>query len=526
MKLSRVVFLFAVLGSGTASAADSALTRIERAHREGRIDAAERALLGVKLVRAPETLPVEFRPEPGETLRCGTELLRRARGVAVSGGFSPQQHAEFLLGVSRPTGLNNTLVLDSSGTPIAVLHFSGTEPAGVAAFITQSWETEVNAMGWRAPLPDAGAGGADPDDLLDIYIDTVPGQGAFTYPEDDGPDTWNDATSFIVIDPAVMSVIETYISHELHHAIQFAYDYLDAENIYEASATFMEDKVFDSVDDYTVYVTDFQEEPALTLSYATYNSDYMYGAAVFLMWLSDTNDAGGTGLLEDVWDAMRASGTDSHEALDQVLTTEGYAGLADAYATFAGARFLTGPRDDGSIEEGENFEAVELLASYATLAAIEGGTTTTPPMGLGANYLSINPGDAEEGDNVTLTVEGEGAGPWGIVAIAIPESSDAVITEAIDDDADGTVELTVPSLDQLANVGFAVINLDVSEQPHRDASPDPATHSFSWSFGKGKDEPSACGCRIPGETRPLRAGPVVGMLLSCCALALLRRRQA
>ena len=99
-----------------------------------------------------------------------------------------------------------------------------------------------------------------------------------------------------------MGEMASSVAHELNHASQFAYDYAEGDFIYEASATWMEDKVFDSVNDYSFFIADFQQAPDTTLSFATYTDTYMYGGAVFFHYMADLYDAGGTTAVRDVWE--------------------------------------------------------------------------------------------------------------------------------------------------------------------------------------------------------------------------------
>lgn len=538
----RVVAFSAVLFASTALAAaplapadSTARARIDRAHAEGRIDDATHALLGFRLARAPKTLPDEFRPAADDApIRCGTLLARRAFLMAKAGAFDDAQTAEFAALGGRPDFPNYINVIDGDLNDIGVVHYPAgvtlEEAEAIANFLVESWEAEFGTMGWRQP-PSDGGGDPNPDDpnpdiYLDLYLD--PGtDGAVTIPTIDGPENWDDAASYIILDPNVPNV-QTYVAHELNHSSQFAYDYTDGDFIYEATATWMEDRVYDSVNDYTFFIGDFQSNPSQTLSFATYASSYMYGGAVFVHYLADLYDAGGTTLVRDVWDAMKAGNTDWYDGVASELAAEGFTDFADVYTEFAGYRLLTGLRDDGSIDEGNEMSAVAVHAAF-DYSSMDSGTTTDPPRGMGSNYITVTSSGAEEGDALTLFVESDEPGPWSITAITIPATGSATVTVFPDDDGDGKVEAKISDVMLYSEIGFAVTNAanladgaDSSFGPNGH-SVDLTSHPFSWSFSK-ENEAVGCGCQIPAGRRAPSALSVIAAFLAVAGSIVLRRR--
>lgn len=536
----RMFAVAATLFASTASAAPtlslagdtSALARIDRAHAEGRIDDATHALLGFRLARDARSLPDEFRPLAGEApVRCGTLLARRAFLLAKAGAYDAAQAAEFAALGGRPN-YPNKVPVTVNAVQVAMLHYPNTVTAGTAnailADLQTSWDVQINTMGWRVPPPDVGAGGTDPDTTLDLYLDPAE-FGAVTIPiqEDTCADAWACTASFIILEPGVPNV-ETYVAHELNHSIQFAYDYSDGDFIYEATATWMEDKVFDSVNDYEFFIADFQNVPTRTLSYATYSNTYMYGGAVFFHYIADLYDAGGTTAVRDVWDGLKANNKDWYDGVDTALSSEGFTDISDVYREFAGVRMLTGIRNDGTLEEGGNMTSLSLENAY-DVDSLEGGSPGTPPMGMGASYLVVASAAAGAGKGVTLSVNGDGAGPWAITTVAMPASGAATITVFLDDDGDGKVEATVPYAASFNEIGFAITNTaNASDGADNSFGPgghtvDTATHDFSWSFGGGS-EPTSCGCTIPAGRRSPNTVSVIAAFLVAAFTIVVRRR--
>jgi len=531
--LKRMVVASALV-AGTASAAPTlgdgttALARIDRASAEGRIDIATHALLGLRLVSDPKSLPIEFRPAAEEPkVRCGTLLARRAFRLSKAGAFNAAQSAEYAVLGGRPSMPNN-ITVSVNAAVVARVHYPNTVTLAVAQdiadFLQQSWTAEFLTMGWRVPPPDVGATTSDPGVELDFYLD--PNKfGAYTQPiqEDTCPDNWACSASFIVLEPGVPNV-ETYVAHELNHASQFAYDYAEGDFIYEASATWMEDKVFDSVNDYSFFIADFQQAPDTTLSFATYTDTYMYGGAVFFHYMSDLYDAGGTTAVRDVWENSIGN-SDWFAGTMDVLGPEGFADIADVYREFAGIRMLTGPRDDGTIEEGNVMTAINIEESY-TFDDLGSGSTNNAPMGMGANYITVSGGAAD--DSVTLTIDGAAAeGPWGITTVAMPAAGAAEITVFVDEDADGTVEATIQNVGTFNEVAFAITNTANAGEGVDDTfgqGIDETRHDFSWSFGGGGSEPTSCGCALPAGRRSPNTVSVIGAFLVAAFSIVLRRR--
>jgi hypothetical protein len=102
--------------------------------------------------------------------------------------------------------------------------------------------------------------------------------------------------------------------HELFHAIQLGYR-LGGPDWYwwmEASATFMEDEVFDGVNDYRNYLAAWTSAPHLPLD--TQNGTHEYGSVLFCKYLAENF---GTDIIQRIW-KRRGDGT-ALEIIDGVL---------------------------------------------------------------------------------------------------------------------------------------------------------------------------------------------------------------
>ncbi len=165
------------------------------------------------------------------------------------------------------------------------------------------WVSTVNKMGYRAPLSDGTRGG---DGRLDVYLKNL-AAGAYGYcaPEPRGPGVL--ATSYCVLDndfapgqfrgqPALTSLRAT-AAHEFFHAVQCAYDYTEDRWFMESTATWMEERVFDDVNDNRQYLRSGQlAAPWIPLD-LYYNSVH-YGNWIFWEYLSTRF---GNNIVRNVW---------------------------------------------------------------------------------------------------------------------------------------------------------------------------------------------------------------------------------
>src|SRR5690242_7449016 len=120
-------------------------------------------------------------------------------------------------------------------------------------------------LGWRAPASDGTLGG---DGRLDVYIANLFPDDIFGYTAVD-PNQSQDPTvphhAYMVMDKdftrfaggsATGGLAEERVTaaHEYNHVLQNAYDFNEDPWMFESTATYMEDKVYPSVNDYVNYV--------------------------------------------------------------------------------------------------------------------------------------------------------------------------------------------------------------------------------------------------------------------------------
>src|SRR3954452_15468899 len=170
------------------------------------------------------------------------------------------------------------------------------------------YDVENNQLGWRPPKPDGSRGcpGGDPSCLnkTDVYIKDLGGQGIYGYSAPD-PGQGRDLSqqAYLVMDNdynaqqfpkyggASLAPMDGTAAHEYKHVLQFNYDVAQDTWMFEATAVWMEDKVYTDVNDYLQYIAPWAQMAAVPLT--TFNSNRsddpanvkVYGDTVWNRWL-------------------------------------------------------------------------------------------------------------------------------------------------------------------------------------------------------------------------------------------------
>jgi hypothetical protein len=159
------------------------------------------------------------------------------------------------------------------------------------------YDVENVQLGWRAPKPDGGLGG---DDRTDVYIKNIGAGGIFGYSAPDPGQRGHQVAAFLVMDndysqaeyrrySEFLSPLRVTAAHEYNHVLQFNYDVQQDTWMFEASAVWMEDKVYDDVNDYLSYLTEWSKRSTQPLTEFVANGDNIkiYGDAVFNRWIDE-----------------------------------------------------------------------------------------------------------------------------------------------------------------------------------------------------------------------------------------------
>jgi hypothetical protein len=308
--------------------------------------------------RAVRLLRRDGRPDSAVPLKCGFGLLQAVRSRLSQ--FSPAQRAMLKPLFERPDLPESFVTADLrfnihytnggiDAVPQADLDRNGIPDYvdAAAEALDRVYRIEIQTLGFRAPPTDPVDGYG-----WDIYMIDIPDAYGFAQTDSlvgNSPYTW---TSFIEIDndyaadeefstPGLDGMRVT-LAHEFLHMIQYGQGVEDMDNagfLMEAASTWMEDQVYDGINDYYNYLIDF----FLTDNqrFDTFNGSHEYGLCV---WFHFCEQITGTAqVVRDVFDLLVSS--DAFTANDLALRLHGTT-FADALGLFYAWNLRTGSRAD------------------------------------------------------------------------------------------------------------------------------------------------------------------------------------
>ena len=210
---------------------------------------------------------------------------------------------------------------------------------------------EHGQLGWRVPPSDGGRGG---NGLTDVYIAQLGDQRIFGYAAPDPSQNSNTQHSFLVMDNDYadeaftrrypgdpVSPLRVTAAHEYNHVIQFGIDVLQDAWMFESTAVWMEDVVYDDVNDYRNYLAPWvtlSEIPITQFNASDPNdpgNTKTYGSAVFNRWLDEHY---GAETIRLAWESSLVTRPASFApgAYDRAIKirTEGNEGFYEAFTRF------------------------------------------------------------------------------------------------------------------------------------------------------------------------------------------------
>ncbi len=299
-----------------------------------------------------------------------------------------------------------TIDADTSGIPDYV------EETAIA--FEYSWQVEVDVLGWAAPPADNGIAGGD---LYDVYFEDIYDDGTAGYTDGGYDDTLvgdnpnSPATelyasySYISIDndfaendewgdPSIplLDVMRATAAHEFNHALQFGYDGFEpAAWLWEATATWMEDLVYDDINDSDFYLETVYKSPDTCQiaegEYDTIEDGHWYGMWIFLRFISERH---GNGVILSLWEHLATQ--DDYAALEATLSEQGLT-LDKVFTDFAIALLLRDFEEglqhpvaalEGEVSLGEAYTPVDGVPQMAVdfVRVLPSGLTTITLSGL------------------------------------------------------------------------------------------------------------------------------------------------
>jgi len=239
------------------------------------------------------------------------------------------------------------------------------------------WRKVVNKYNYRRPIPDIHSS-IDDDNDFDLYLSDIGSKGIYGYcvPDDNARQRdyrFADRAAYCVVDDdfsrtqfranTPLQNLQVTVAHEFFHAVQFSYDASEDAWIMEATAAWIEDEIYDNVNDNRQYLANSPlRQPSKPVDRAS--GIAIYGSWIYFRYLSERY---GRDIVHRIW--RRADGTQgapddySLQAISRALKAEGK--NADAVmGNFAAANRY--PQKHYS--EGSHYRAVRVARRELTAA--------------------------------------------------------------------------------------------------------------------------------------------------------------
>ncbi len=342
---------------------------IEIVNNQGDVNVVENAVLNGYRLFSPEKLPIEFQIQSDVPIKCGTTILRE-----IQTNFSKMNESDqrfFSPHLARP----NLPFFYISPEGIFKLHFALTgfdavsdsdiTATGVPDYIEESarsfefsYHILIDTLGYNPPPADFEVDGPE----IDVYFRDI-GFYGLTFFETEITSTPNtDYTSYMILDNNYeesffyskgLSGMQVTAAHELFHVVQLGYHFRDMDRGFlEMSATWMEDRVFDDVNDYYQYLSSFQLSTNFPVGYS--NGNHEYGSSIFLKYIEEAHSED---IIRRTWELIPNS--HSMKSMNSALQENG-SNLASAFAEFAIWNYFTDDRaaDLKFFKEAENYPKI------------------------------------------------------------------------------------------------------------------------------------------------------------------------
>lgn len=200
-------------------------------------------------------------------------------------------------------------------------------------------------LGWADAAPDGTRGG---DGRIDVYIEDLFPDRIFGYVALDPGQPQDPSVphfAYMVMDKdfsrfgdgsaaANERNMDVTAAHEYNHVLQNAYDYLEDPWMFEATAVYMEDKVYPAIDDYLQYLEPWVANTAQPLTAFPDTNLKPYGSAVWNHWLDSRY---GPVVVRRAWEQSVGSSDFAPGAYNGAIGASGGTSFMDEFGRFSAA---------------------------------------------------------------------------------------------------------------------------------------------------------------------------------------------
>ena len=357
--MRRAIITFIFLISFRPVFTQTVIQGVQAAHRQERLTQTQALYFEALAVHAPELLPETYRfpgalPEKSAfslNFRLQTRWTEFTtdqkvilepfliRPVLPLSHVSPSGRFRIHYTLSGIDQVSNTDV-DGSGIPDYI--------EATAQSMDTAYTVIVDQIGFQSPPDDGGVDGPE----WDVYIQNLAGVYGWTNVEElisQNPDVYS---AYMKLDNNYthtptkgLDGLRVTTAHEFLHMVHLGYNGRDDDNngsfddifLMEASSTWMEDVVYDDVNDYVFYLPSFFNRT--NTPFNTSNGSWEYGLSLWFHFLEERT--GGRTFARDIWEHIIT--VHALDALDSVLRADGRF-FDYELALFWGWNYFTGSR--------------------------------------------------------------------------------------------------------------------------------------------------------------------------------------
>jgi len=271
-----------------------------------------------------------------------------------------------------------------------------------AATFEHVWRAEVGDLGYRPPRSDRSS----PDDggsgQLDVYLADLGSDGIYGYCTSDDPAVFRRVVSgYCVVDDdfsrtqfraSPQDSLRATAAHEFFHAVQFAYDVGEDTWLMEGTAAWVEDEVFDGVNDNRQYLRHGPlTHPQLPLDGGVYQP------WVFFRYMTEHLGSAGTRAPEVVRQIWRRA--DATRGARDEYSLQAVSRVADAHGTPFRRLFAefgaTAAFPSRAYEEGRSYPRAPMTRTFGlTASSPSTGAQSVVVRHLANRDIALRPGSS------------------------------------------------------------------------------------------------------------------------------------
>ena len=335
--------------------------------------------------------------------------------------------------------------------------------------LEESWEVEINELGWKKPSKSNQY-------LMLVIVDNLgSGAGAYTTVDSCG----SGYAPYVVAGKGSFSAgdwYKTMACHELHHAIQFAYGFAHEFWWWEASATWVEDLVYPGLNDWANALYMFAQTPQLGMNASAGQSNnqqlfwHTYGMGIWGMYLDQ--HVGGNELVRETWEASEGEWCQYCLWMPDAIEEVGE-DFEEVMTGFMAHTSVMDYRDRMWMTDATRSRTINSLPNDGE------SSSSSRPQSLGMNIIEFNKSQGQSGKDLLVTFDGDNdADEWyAVLSIGNNSLQDHVVFE-LDADHSGTARIP---FDGSAPAHLIVAPSDESAQGYSYDWRDASEFDYSWS---------------------------------------------